>query len=139
MRAHEFIFEAAFRPANLKVSPEALDWPVDEKLIGKVNVTIMNHFYVRCADKGATRADQGYKVDKNTGFEVVRKLCTTGKLFRNLPNGKLWVWDEALHHSIGGVKQLDHKGVMQFQLKTILAKYPWDSDTENGGIKVYTV
>jgi len=140
MLSKEFIFEYAerapkkFREPNSYANPNGEDWPIGEKQIGNVNVTIMNHFFVRCNNRDAQRADKGYKVDIRKGFTVLEKLCGQGKLFRNIQPGKFWVWDESTHHSIGGIKQMDQDGVMQFTLKTILAKQPWSSD-----IPVYTV
>lgn len=139
MLSKEFILEyveqpKSFKPPNSYAPPRGPDWPIGEKLLGNVNVTIMNHYFVRCNDKDAQRADEGHTVDIRKGFAVVAKLCSQGKLFRNIQPGEFWVWSEALHHAIGGVKRMDKDGVMQFTLKTILAKYPWESD-----IPVYKV
>lgn len=140
MLSKEFIIEYAeqpktFQAPNSYADPRGKDWPIGEKQIGNVNVTIMNHFFVRCNNRGIQRADPGHKVEIRKGFAVLEKMCRQGKLLRNIQVGnKFWVWDEATHHSIGGIKQMDRDGVMQFTLKTILAKQPWESD-----IPVYTV
>lgn len=132
--ATTFQNKKTFRPININASPKGEDWPISEKLINGINVTIMNHFMVRAHTKDQGRSDEEHAVDINKGLEVLKELCRKKKLFRNIQPGKFWVWSDTLHHSIGGVKQMDKNGVMQFMLKTILAKELWGS-----GIPVYTV